>query len=72
MKTWKSFETTKSGDESLPGTRAAIHGTSERNKETYYAMARRYHPDRFHIKSGTKVHAEISSAFARVTQAYET
>jgi curved DNA-binding protein CbpA len=41
-------------------------------KDTYYAMARRYHPDRFHIKSGTKVHAEISSAFARVTQAYET
>jgi curved DNA-binding protein CbpA len=41
-------------------------------KDTYYAMARRYHPDRFHLKSGTKVHAEISSAFARVTQAYET
>lgn len=41
-------------------------------KETYYAMARRYHPDRFHLKSGTKVHSEISSAFARVTQAYET
>ncbi|HKB67873.1 MAG TPA: DnaJ domain-containing protein [Pyrinomonadaceae bacterium] len=41
-------------------------------KDTYYSMARRYHPDRFHLKSGTKVHAEISSAFARVTQAYET
>ena len=41
-------------------------------KETYYAMARRYHPDRFHLKSGTRLHAEISSAFARVTQAYET
>jgi curved DNA-binding protein CbpA len=41
-------------------------------KDAYYAMARRYHPDRFHLKSGTTVHAEISSAFARVTQAYET
>jgi curved DNA-binding protein CbpA len=41
-------------------------------KESYYAMARRYHPDRFHLKSGTKLHAQISSAFARVTQAYET
>jgi curved DNA-binding protein CbpA len=42
-------------------------------KDAYYAMARRYHPDRFHlIKSGTKTHAQISSAFARVTQAYET
>jgi DnaJ-domain-containing protein 1 len=41
-------------------------------KEAYYAMARRYHPDRFHLKSGTKLHAQISSAFAQVTQAYET
>jgi tetratricopeptide (TPR) repeat protein len=41
-------------------------------KESYYAMARRYHPDRFHLKSGTRLHAEISSAFARVTQSYET
>jgi curved DNA-binding protein CbpA len=41
-------------------------------KDAYYALARRYHPDRFHLKSGTKLHAEISSAFARITQAYET
>ena len=41
-------------------------------KDAYYAMARRYHPDRFHLKYGTKLHAQISSAFARVTQAYET
>ena len=41
-------------------------------KDAYYAMARRYHPDRFHLKSGTKLHAQIGSAFARVTQAYET
>ena len=41
-------------------------------KDAYYAMARRYHPDRFHLRSGTKLHDRISSAFARVTQAYET
>lgn len=41
-------------------------------KESYYAMARRYHPDRFHLKSGTSLHSAISSAFARVTQSYET
>ena len=41
-------------------------------KDTYYAMARRYHPDRFHLRSGKELHARISSAFARVTQAYET
>jgi len=41
-------------------------------KEAYYGLARRYHPDRFHLKSGTRVHEQISSAFARITQAYET
>ncbi|MFN2514727.1 MAG: DUF4388 domain-containing protein [Pyrinomonadaceae bacterium] len=41
-------------------------------KEAYYALARRYHPDRFHLQSGTELHTKISSAFARITQAYET
>ncbi len=41
-------------------------------KLAYYAIARRYHPDRFHLQSGTPQHARISSAFARVTQTYET
>lgn len=41
-------------------------------KDSYYALARRYHPDRFHLKSGTGLQAKISSAFARITQAYET
>jgi curved DNA-binding protein CbpA len=41
-------------------------------KLAYYALARLYHPDRFHIQSGTPQHARISSAFARITQAYET
>jgi curved DNA-binding protein CbpA len=41
-------------------------------KDSYYALARNYHPDRFHLKSGTRLHSELSSAFARITQAYET
>ncbi|HSS22338.1 MAG TPA: DnaJ domain-containing protein [Pyrinomonadaceae bacterium] len=41
-------------------------------KDAYYAMARRYHPDRFHLKSGTKQHAEIGTVFARITHAYDT
>lgn len=40
-------------------------------KDAYYALARRYHPDRFHLQSGTQLHAKLSSAFARITQAYE-
>ena len=51
----------------LPAT-----ATANELKEAYYALARRYHPDRFHIKSGTRLHAKLSSAFARITQAYET
>ncbi len=51
-----------------------LPATAEANqiKEAYYALARRYHPDRFHLKSGTPLHQKISSAFARITQAYET
>jgi len=41
-------------------------------KVAYYALARRYHPDRFHVRSGTKLHSQLGSAFARITQAYET
>jgi curved DNA-binding protein CbpA len=40
-------------------------------KAVYYQLARRYHPDRFR-KSDAAVLARIESAFARVTQAYDT
>jgi curved DNA-binding protein CbpA len=45
---------------------------AEQIKEVYYTAARRYHPDRFHLKSGTSRHSRLSMAFAKVTQAYET
>jgi curved DNA-binding protein CbpA len=38
-------------------------------KRGYYALARRYHPDRFH--GNVQVHRRTESAFARITQAYE-
>jgi curved DNA-binding protein CbpA len=38
-------------------------------KRAYYALARLYHPDRFH--ANTQIHRRIESAFARITQAYE-
>ena len=39
-------------------------------KRAYYELARRYHPDRFLTQ--VELHARIESAFARITQAYDT
>ena len=44
----------------------------ERIKNSYYALARLYHPDKFHLQTSATLHARIESAFARITQAYET
>ncbi len=44
----------------------------ERIKNSYYALARLYHPDKFHLQTSSTMHASIESAFARITQAYET
>ena len=40
-------------------------------KTVYYQLARRYHPDRFR-KSNAGLVPSIESAFARITQAYDT
>jgi curved DNA-binding protein CbpA len=40
-------------------------------KDVYYDLARRYHPDRFR-KAEPALLARIESAFARITQAYDT
>jgi len=40
-------------------------------KNAYYQLARRYHPDRFR-KSEASLLPRIESAFARITQAYDT
>jgi curved DNA-binding protein CbpA len=40
-------------------------------KTVYYQLARRYHPDRFR-KAEASLVARIESAFARITQAYDT
>lgn len=41
-------------------------------KQQYYALARKYHPDRFRGIGESMLHVRLESAFARVTQAYET
>ena len=40
-------------------------------KTVYYQLARRYHPDRFR-KADAALVSRIESAFARITQAYDT
>lgn len=44
---------------------------AEEIKSAYHALARRFHPDRFH-KSDSALRSQIDSAFARIAQAYET
>lgn len=45
--------------------------SAEGLKSIYYQLARQYHPDRFR-KSYPELVARLESAFARITQAYET
>jgi len=41
-------------------------------KSAYHNIARNFHPDRFHDLAGTVTHTRLQSAFARITQGYET
>jgi curved DNA-binding protein CbpA len=50
---------------------AARLATSDEIKNAYHALARRFHPDRFH-QSDLQLRARVESAFARIAQAYET
>lgn len=45
--------------------------TSDEIKRAYHALARLFHPDRFH-KREAALRRNIESAFARIAQAYET
>jgi curved DNA-binding protein CbpA len=45
--------------------------SAEELKSAYHALARRFHPDRFH-KSDSALRTRVDSAFARIAQAYET
>jgi curved DNA-binding protein CbpA len=45
--------------------------TGDEIKDAYHALARRFHPDRFH-QSAPQLRSQVESAFARIAQAYET
>ncbi|CDM66397.1 DUF4388 domain-containing protein [Pyrinomonas methylaliphatogenes] len=46
--------------------------TPQQIKTAYYALAKRFHPDRFSRALDAETRSRIESAFARITQAYET
>ncbi|MGI9106858.1 MAG: DUF4388 domain-containing protein [Pyrinomonadaceae bacterium] len=41
-------------------------------KRSYYALAKRFHPDRFQRGADASLRARIETAFTQITQAYET
>jgi len=41
-------------------------------KRAYYALAKRFHPDRFQRDAGVALKPQIEAAFMKITQAYET
>lgn len=40
-------------------------------KSTYFALAKRFHPDRFHKEAGSATHRRIQVAFTEIAHAYE-
>ncbi len=50
----------------------AQHASPTEVKNAYYQLARNYHPDRFRNHPDIQLHTRVESAFARITQAYET
>lgn len=41
-------------------------------KRSYYALAKRFHPDRFQRDANDSLRTQIEAAFMKITQAYET
>ncbi len=50
----------------------ARHAQADEIKRAYYALAKRFHPDRFRRVADEKERGRIEAAFARIAHAYET
>lgn len=48
------------------------HADQEKIKQAYYALAKKYHPDRFHQKDHPELRARIEHAFTQIKKAYDT
>ncbi|HLM03083.1 MAG TPA: DnaJ domain-containing protein, partial [Pyrinomonadaceae bacterium] len=49
----------------------APHVTPAEIKTTYFALAKRFHPDIFHREAGSETHRRIQAAFTEIAHAYE-
>jgi DnaJ-domain-containing protein 1 len=41
-------------------------------KTNYFSFAKKFHPDKFHTESGSKIHQRVQHAFTQLSQAYDT
>lgn len=45
---------------------------SDSVKQTYFKLAKQFHPDKFHHLAGSETHTRLQNAFNKLSQAYET
>jgi curved DNA-binding protein CbpA len=50
----------------------APNSSSDEIKKSYFSLAKRFHPDKFHKEKGSELHQKIQKAFSEIARAYET
>jgi curved DNA-binding protein CbpA len=49
-----------------------VKASSAEIKQSYFALAKQFHPDRFHREADTDLHGRIQKAFTVIAKAYDT